>query len=220
MRVLRSGAIRGAALVASAVLALSACGTKIGTQNNCNTGADCAGRDRNGQGKTTEPPASSEPSTQQPEDYKPTPARTQAPPKPLAVGDLNFTGANWVQGTWTLNGRKYEKSLAWVQACGRNAQQVVIRLPRAYQHFTAEVGFAKGEDGQHDYKVDFDLYADRNEDGRPDDNELVASRGVTFDHPAILTTDDLRGASQIILAISVGPDCVAPPLVWGSPQVS
>jgi hypothetical protein len=55
-------AILGGALAVSAVLALSACGgTEIGTQNNCSTGADCAGRDHNqaGQGRTTESPASS-----------------------------------------------------------------------------------------------------------------------------------------------------------------
>ncbi|MEV3871588.1 hypothetical protein [Streptomyces sp. NPDC049906] len=56
------GVIRGAVPAASAALALSACGgTEIGTQNNCSTGADCAGRDHNeaGQVRTTAPSASS-----------------------------------------------------------------------------------------------------------------------------------------------------------------
>ncbi|MET9587087.1 hypothetical protein ABZY10_29165 [Streptomyces sp. NPDC006539] len=55
-------AIRSIALATGAVLALSACGdTEIGTQNNCSTRADCAGRDHNkaATGKATEPSASS-----------------------------------------------------------------------------------------------------------------------------------------------------------------
>lgn len=220
-RVLLVWAIRGGTLAVSAVLALSACGdgTKIGTQNNCSTGADCAGRDHNdeaGQGKSTEPPGSS--ASAEPVAPTTTPTSTQADAKPLAVGELNFTGDNWVQGTWTLKGRKYEKSLAWVQACN-GQEEVVIQLPRAYQHFTAEVGFAEGEDGRHEYTTDFDLWADRNQDGESDSNELIASRGATFDKSATISADDLRGASQIILAIRTD-DCIAPPLVWGSPQVS
>ncbi|MFF4796257.1 hypothetical protein ACFY2M_42955 [Streptomyces sp. NPDC001276] len=168
---------------------------------------------------TTSPPQtpSPEPSTQQPADEA-TPTRTQAAPKPLAVGDLNFTGANWVQGTWTLNGRKYGKSLAWVQPCA-GSENVVIRLPRASQHFTAEVGFAEGEGGEHKYTAQFDVWADRDGDGHGGSDELVSSRGVTFDKPATLAIDDLRGASQIILSIHTS-DCIAAPLVWGSPQVS
>ncbi|MFE4260447.1 hypothetical protein [Streptomyces sp. NPDC056883] len=72
MRRARAGAARCAALaLGAALLALPACGeTKVGTQNNCNTGAKCAGRDITevgqsgsaGSGAATSPPGSPSPS--------------------------------------------------------------------------------------------------------------------------------------------------------------
>ncbi|MGV9571263.1 NPCBM/NEW2 domain-containing protein [Streptomyces nigra] len=184
-----------------------------------------------GKGDTAAPPASSSshdssqdngqpaPSTSSPEPSvsKPTRSSTPSPLKPLAVGGLNFTGDNWDQGTWTLNGQKHEKSIAWGRPCD-GEEYVVISLPRAYQHFSAVVGVDEVKDGDHEYTTRFDLWADLDEDGEADSSEIAASRGVTFDNPATIKAD-IRGASQIILRIETA-DCISPPLVWGSPQVS
>ncbi|WP_268254622.1 NPCBM/NEW2 domain-containing protein [Streptomyces griseomycini] len=135
------------------------------------------------------------------------------------MADLNFTGDNWVQGAWTLGGRKYEKSLAWVNACNEE-ESVVISLPDAYHRFTAQVGLNEpSDDRDHEGVTDFDVYADLNMDKRADSDELVASKGVTFDKPGAIETNDLQGARQIILAAHTD-SCGGTPLVWGNPKVS
>ncbi|MFD7407761.1 hypothetical protein ACFV7R_35035 [Streptomyces sp. NPDC059866] len=88
-------------MAVSAVLALSACGgTEIGTQNNCSTGADCAGRDHaeGGQGKTKEPPESS------PSPSSAASAESAAPPTYSLVYEHKTFGLTlWEfcgEGTW------------------------------------------------------------------------------------------------------------------------
>ncbi|MER5484490.1 hypothetical protein ABT024_14875 [Streptomyces sp. NPDC002812] len=86
----------------AALLALSACGgTEIGTQNNCSSGADCAGHDNNeigqggsaGSGAATSPPGSPAPSVppvsgqspppdQPPSDSSGSPAPSSVPVPP------------------------------------------------------------------------------------------------------------------------------------------
>ncbi|MGW0079944.1 NPCBM/NEW2 domain-containing protein [Streptomyces cellulosae] len=186
---------------------------------------DKASSDDNGRssGKATDvPPPSTpsrEPSDQQSTGETASPNTPTSAPKPLQVGTLNFTGDNWVQGSWTLGGKKYEKSLAWVNACD-SERSVVISLPDAYHRFTAQVGLDEpSNDRDHEYVTDFDVYADLNQDKKADSDEKVASRGVTFDKPATIDTDNLQGARQIILTINTH-NCGGTPLVWGNPKVS
>ncbi|MFF3212515.1 hypothetical protein ACFYYB_17825 [Streptomyces sp. NPDC002886] len=133
MRARRSGAVRGAALAASAVLALSSCGgTEIGTQNNCSTGADCAGHDVNGadQGKgagnddaappsTPSTPSAPEQSSPPASPPSPSPSVPSAPssssvppakpkPKPAPTPKVRWQGplllySNGAPGGWWLD---------------------------------------------------------------------------------------------------------------------
>ncbi|MER6274638.1 NPCBM/NEW2 domain-containing protein [Streptomyces sp900105755] len=177
----------------------------------------------NGKGTSGTSPSqqpSPTPSAQPPRSDTPKPTTTskQAPPKPLAVGGLNFTGDNWVKGTWSLQGRKYPDSLGWVGSCNDH-QQVVIPLPRSYQRFSATVGLDDGtiDDLDRSYPVSFNVWADLNKDGKGDDRELIASPGATYDKPATINAP-LKGVTQLILQIETS-SCGQTTLVWGSPEV-
>ncbi|MFI8093983.1 NPCBM/NEW2 domain-containing protein [Streptomyces sp. NPDC086080] len=156
-------------------------------------------------------PASEAPSTAR------TPSSTPTAAKPLKLGDLNFTGDNWVQGSWSLDGRPYPKSIAWASPCS-NEQRIMFKLPDPYQRFTAVVGLGGEADAQdRDYPANFNLWADFDGDGQGDPDELVASPGVMYDKPANIDVD-IKGATQLILKIRV-TSCGGTPLVWGSPEV-
>lgn len=182
-----------------------------------NTPADTT----NGKGATSASPSpkpSPTPSARQSDTPTPPATTTPTPQEPLAVGSLNFTGANWAQGTWSLSGRNYPKSLAWVRSCDDD-ESVLIPLPRAYSRFSATVGVddESADAYDRDRPVDFDLWADLDGDGIGDRNELVASRGATAGKPATIDVD-IRGATQLILQIEVS-HCSLTTLVWGSPEV-
>lgn len=207
------------AVLVGLTLALAGCGG--GTELHCSGSSHCAGRDNESMAKDGAP--SSTPAGAPAPSLSETAAKGSAesspsPLKPQAVGDLNFTGASWVQGTWSLGGRKYAKSLAWPGPCDRDSQ-VVIQLPGEYQRFTATVGFDEDTNVMGLYRDEpatFEVFADRDADGERDLGEEVASRGAMWDTPATIDAP-LRGAEQIILRIDTGA-CDGR-LVWGTPEV-
>ena len=150
------------------------------------------------------------------------PAGTTAPassPKPVHITDLASRGAEWSQGTRSLGDRSYAHSLIWEDdPCG-DPQYLVVDLSGAYQRFTATVGVDDESFDYGDNVVGFEVYADRNDDGKPQSDELVASRGAAKGGPGVINAP-VDGAPQIILGVTPPvSDCLSP-AVWGDAQVS
>jgi NPCBM/NEW2 domain len=139
------------------------------------------------------------------------------PPKYIA--DLNTTGANWAQGTWSLGGTPYAHSLAWTFPCNDGTQYIEVGLPTGYQHFSATVGVDDAAPSDNTGEtVGFEVYVDANNDGTPNPSELVGSRGGIWKSPGRIDAP-LNGATSLILLIRTPQDCVTGPVVWGSPEV-
>ncbi|MGV9915544.1 hypothetical protein [Nocardia sp. NPDC003354] len=165
---------------------------------------------------SAEPPSQSAETTP---SVSPTPSPSAEQSEPLAIGDLNFTGNSWVQGTWTIDEREYPASLAWEKPCATN-QEVVIALPKPYKQLTAVVGMdhENVQNANRDVLATFTVWADRDGDGISDLDEEVASRGVTWDKSATIEAP-LHGVEQVILGIDTNYCSGTPTLVWGSPKV-
>ncbi|MDF5751908.1 NPCBM/NEW2 domain-containing protein [Spongiactinospora sp. TRM90649] len=136
----------------------------------------------------------------------------------LALTSLNSTGDALVQGTWTLAGKKYPKSLSTSDVCG-NDSTVVYQLPRPYQALTATVGL-DDEGGRRDAgdAVKFEVYVDLDDDLEADENEQVTVVAAEYRKPGRIKAP-LKGASTVMLRVSSG-SCVLSPAVWGAPAVS
>lgn len=170
---------------------------------------------------TQQPPAPSSATPAQ----APTPATapdtaTAAPAQPAYVTDLNARGADWVEGTWSLGHQRYAHSLAWSFPCIDDPQYLTVDLGGGYQRFTATVGVDDRADSDSYTQPGFEVYADRDDDGVPESDELVASRGAVVGNPGHIDAP-ISGAPRIILLIRPPRgDCLTGPAVWGTPQVS
>lgn len=150
------------------------------------------------------------------------PAGTTAPassPKPVYITDLASRGAEWTQGARSLGDRRYTHSLVWEDSPCGDPQYLVVELSGAYQRFTATVGVDDESFDYGDNVVGFEVYADRNGDGRPQSGELVASHGAVKGGPGVINAT-VGGAPQIILGVKPPvSDCLSP-AVWGDARVS
>lgn len=206
-----------ASLLTAAVVVLALGGFaiyRVTAQDDSGTNAAPGGA---AQTPSAEPPSQSAETTTPSTSPTPSPSAEQS--EPLAIGDLNFTGHSWVQGSWTIDGREYPGSLAWEKPCD-TSQKVVIALPEPYERFTAVVGMDQEnlQGANRDTLARFTVWADRDGDGRGDLDEEVASRGVTWDKSATIDAP-LHGVEQVVLGIDTEYCTGTPPLVWGSPKV-
>lgn len=148
------------------------------------------------------------------------PFGTPLPPptgEPVYLADLPPRGSALSTGSWTILGQEYPKSLAKIDFCG-NPLSTTYELDRPYQRLITDVAVADTVDaGDRDAVVNFTVYADSDDDGEYNNDEEVASRAGSWQHPAVINAD-IRGATSIRLDM-VTFNCISGETVWATPRL-
>ncbi|MBA9003824.1 serine/threonine-protein kinase [Thermomonospora cellulosilytica] len=141
--------------------------------------------------------------------------------EPVHLADLTPRGDSLLVGRWSTLGKAYPESLGVAAGCdGENTREAVFDLGGPHRLFVADVGVddtATGSD--RDEEVRFVVYADRDQDGRADEDEEIGVRAARHRLPGHIEAD-LGGADSVILYMETADICLPKAAAfWGTPRV-
>jgi hypothetical protein len=132
---------------------------------------------------------------------------------PIYLTNLTGSGSAWQNGSWSLGGKYYSRSLGVPDPCNGETS-VTYRWSGYYSQFIATVGVtdAASPNNQND-PVNFAVYADASE------TIQLGTKSAQYARPAIIDVPLQTGETSITLDANDGGYCEISIAVWGDARI-